>query len=132
MAASKQVEANRQNGLEGGVKSEEGKAISSLNARRSALNSRPKGKHGIFAVALTPEDEEGKACEEKPDKAPHCTTTDAILARFVPAKASQNGHDAAPDKVAASPETVEPAPQMPQDELSQVVESTEAAVPMAI
>jgi hypothetical protein len=48
MATRKQVSANRENGLKGGVKTEEGKAISRLNAR----------KHGIFAVALTPEDSE--------------------------------------------------------------------------
>jgi hypothetical protein len=48
MATEKQFAANRQNGLKGGVKTEEGKAISRLNAR----------KHGIFAVALTPEDSE--------------------------------------------------------------------------
>jgi hypothetical protein len=48
MATRKQLSANRENGLKGGVKTEEGKAISRLNAR----------KHGIFAVALTPEDSE--------------------------------------------------------------------------
>jgi hypothetical protein len=46
MASEKQFAANRQNGLKGGVKSDEGKAVSRLNAR----------KHGIFAAALTPED----------------------------------------------------------------------------
>ena len=48
MSSEKQVAANRQNSLKGGVKSEEGKAVSRLNAR----------KHGIFAAALTPEDTE--------------------------------------------------------------------------
>jgi hypothetical protein len=48
MSSEKQVAANRQNSLKGGVKSEEGKAVSRLNAR----------KHGIFAAALTPEDSE--------------------------------------------------------------------------
>ena len=43
MATERQVAANRVNGLKGGVKSEEGKAVSRLNAR----------KHGIFATALT-------------------------------------------------------------------------------
>jgi len=51
MASAKQVLANRRNGLKGGVKTEEGKAISRLNAR----------KHGIFASALTPQDSE-EAC----------------------------------------------------------------------
>ena len=46
MASTRQVAANRRNGLKGGVKTEEGKAISRLNAR----------KHGIFACALTAED----------------------------------------------------------------------------
>ena len=49
MASTRQVAANRRNGLKGGVKTEEGKAISRLNAR----------KHGIFASALTQEDSEG-------------------------------------------------------------------------
>ena len=48
MATQRQVSANRRNGLKGGVKTEEGKAISRLNAR----------KHGIFASALTTEDSE--------------------------------------------------------------------------
>ena len=48
MATEKQVLASRRNGLKGGVKTPEGKAISRLNAR----------KHGIFAAALTPEDSE--------------------------------------------------------------------------
>ena len=48
MASTRQVAANRRNGLKGGVKTEEGKAISRLNAR----------KHGIFACALTQEDSE--------------------------------------------------------------------------
>jgi hypothetical protein len=48
MATQRQVLANRQNGLKGGVKTEEGKLISRLNAR----------KHGIFASALTTEDSE--------------------------------------------------------------------------
>jgi hypothetical protein len=48
MASERQVAANRQNGLKGGVKTEEGKAISRLNAR----------KHSIFVTALTAEDSE--------------------------------------------------------------------------
>jgi len=48
MASTKQVAANRQNGLKGGVKTEEGKAVSRLNAR----------KHSIFVTALTAEDSE--------------------------------------------------------------------------
>jgi hypothetical protein len=56
MSSEKQVAANRQNSLKGGVKSEEGKAVSRLNAR----------KHGIFAAALTPEDtEECSGIEEE-------------------------------------------------------------------
>jgi len=43
MATEAQVAANRVNGLKGGVKTEAGKAVSRLNAR----------KHGIFASALT-------------------------------------------------------------------------------
>ena len=46
MASEKQVAANRRNGLKGGVKTEEGKAVSRLNAR----------KHSIFVTALTAED----------------------------------------------------------------------------
>ena len=48
MASTRQVLANRENGLKGGVKTEEGKAISRLNAR----------KHSIFVTALTAEDSE--------------------------------------------------------------------------
>ncbi len=48
MASVRQVAANRENGLKGGVKTEEGKAVSRLNAR----------KHSIFVTALTPEDSE--------------------------------------------------------------------------
>ncbi len=48
MASARQVAANRQNGLKGGVKTEEGKAVSRLNAR----------KHSIFVTALTAEDSE--------------------------------------------------------------------------
>jgi hypothetical protein len=48
MATEKQVAANRLNGLKGGVKTPEGKAISRLNAR----------KHGIFATVLTEHDAE--------------------------------------------------------------------------
>ncbi len=48
MATRKQVAANRENGLKGGVKTDRGKAISRLNAR----------KHGIFVSALTAEDSE--------------------------------------------------------------------------
>ncbi len=48
MASARQVAANRENGLKGGVKTEEGKAVSRLNAR----------KHSIFVTALTPEDSE--------------------------------------------------------------------------
>src|SRR5208337_1455306 len=58
MASVRQVAANRENGLKGGVKTEEGKAVSRLNARRSALSSRPMGKHSIFVTALTEEDSE--------------------------------------------------------------------------
>ena len=46
MATERQIAANRVNGLKGGVRTEEGKAISRLNAR----------KHGIFALALTEEE----------------------------------------------------------------------------
>ncbi len=46
MATEAQIVANRRNGLKGGVKTEDGKAISRLNAR----------KHGIFASALTEQD----------------------------------------------------------------------------
>jgi hypothetical protein len=63
MATRKQVSANRENGLKGGVKTEEGKAISRLNAR----------KHGIFAVALTPEDSEEV-----------CGTEDELIASLRP------------------------------------------------
>jgi hypothetical protein len=56
MASEKQVAANRRNGLKGGVKTEEGKAVSRLNART----------HGIFAAALTPEDsDEASGIEEE-------------------------------------------------------------------
>jgi hypothetical protein len=48
MASRRQIAANRENGLKGGVKTEEGKLISRLNAR----------KHGIFVSALTTEDSE--------------------------------------------------------------------------
>ncbi len=58
MASVRQVAANRENGLKGGVKTEDGKAITRLNARRSALSSRPMGKHSIFVTALTEEDSE--------------------------------------------------------------------------
>jgi len=63
MATRKQLSANRENGLKGGVKTEEGKAISRLNAR----------KHGIFAVALTPEDSEEV-----------CGTEDELIASLRP------------------------------------------------
>jgi hypothetical protein len=46
MATEKQIAANRLNALKGGVKTEEGKAISRLNAR----------KYGIFASAFTSQD----------------------------------------------------------------------------
>jgi hypothetical protein len=46
MASEKQIQANRKNGLKGGAKTSNGKAISRLNARR----------HSIFTSALTPED----------------------------------------------------------------------------
>ena len=49
MISRNRILANRENGLKGGVKTPEGKAISRLNAR----------KHGIFASALTPEDAKG-------------------------------------------------------------------------
>jgi len=52
MATARQIEANRRNGRLGGPKTPEGKAISRLNAR----------KHGIFASALTPQDEEELSC----------------------------------------------------------------------
>jgi hypothetical protein len=56
MASVRQVQANRRNGLKGGVKTEEGKAVSRLNAR----------KHSIFASALTTEDsEEAYAIEDE-------------------------------------------------------------------
>jgi len=45
--SSKQLEANRRNAQKAGVKTEEGKKVSRLNAR----------KHGIFASALTERDE---------------------------------------------------------------------------
>jgi len=48
MATERQIAANRITGLKGGVKTEEGKAISRLNAR----------KHGIFASAVTEGDSE--------------------------------------------------------------------------
>ncbi len=48
MATRKQAAASRENGLKGGVRTERGKAISRLNAR----------KHGIFVTALTAEDAE--------------------------------------------------------------------------
>ena len=48
MATEKQIAANRLNGLKGGVKTEAGKAVSRLNAR----------KHGIFAMTLTEHDSE--------------------------------------------------------------------------
>jgi hypothetical protein len=44
----KQMEASRLNGANGGVRTVEGKAVSSMNAR----------KHGIFAAALTEYDKE--------------------------------------------------------------------------
>jgi len=47
MGTQAQIAANRRNGKKGGVKTEEGKMKSRLNA----------GKHGIFADALTREDE---------------------------------------------------------------------------
>ncbi len=47
----RQLEANRRNALKGGVKSDEGKAVSRHNAR----------KHGIFASALTERDAEDLA-----------------------------------------------------------------------
>jgi len=46
MATQRQIEASRENGRKGGVKTPEGKALSRLNAR----------KHGIFASALTEHD----------------------------------------------------------------------------
>ena len=49
MSTERQIEANRKNGLKGGVKTAEGKAVSRLNAR----------KHGILASALTDYDEKG-------------------------------------------------------------------------
>ena len=56
MASARQLAANRRNGLKGGVKTEEGKAVSRLNAR----------KHSIFASALTTEDsEEAYAIEDE-------------------------------------------------------------------
>ena len=48
MTTKRQIEANRRNAKKGGPKTEEGKAVSRLNAR----------KHGIFASALTQEDDE--------------------------------------------------------------------------
>jgi hypothetical protein len=48
MASRKQIAANQENALRGGVRTERGKAISRLNAR----------KHGIFTSALTTEDSE--------------------------------------------------------------------------
>jgi hypothetical protein len=48
MATRKQAAASRENGLMGGVKTDRGKAISRLNAR----------KHGIFVSALTDQDAE--------------------------------------------------------------------------
>ena len=48
MATRKQAAASRENGLKGGVRTDRGKAISRLNAR----------KHGIFVTALTAEDAE--------------------------------------------------------------------------
>ena len=47
-ASIKQIQANRLNALQGGVKTAEGKAVSRLNAR----------KHGVFAEALTDHDQE--------------------------------------------------------------------------
>ena len=49
MATERQIAANRVNGLKGGVKTPEGKAISRMNAR----------KHGAFVMALTEHDSEG-------------------------------------------------------------------------
>ena len=48
MATKRQIAANRKNARKGGPKTGEGKAVSSLNAR----------KHGIFASALTKYDQE--------------------------------------------------------------------------
>jgi hypothetical protein len=48
MGTRKQAAASRENGLKGGVKTDRGKAISRLNAR----------KHGIFVSALTEQDAE--------------------------------------------------------------------------
>jgi hypothetical protein len=48
MATAKQIRANRENALKGGVKTERGKAISRLNALR----------HNIFTSGLTTEDAE--------------------------------------------------------------------------
>ncbi len=48
MTTKRQIKANRRNAKEGGPKTKEGKAVSRLNAR----------KHGIFASALTHEDDE--------------------------------------------------------------------------
>jgi len=48
MTTKRQIEANRRNARKGGPKTEEGKAVSRLNAR----------KHGIFASALTQEDDD--------------------------------------------------------------------------
>jgi hypothetical protein len=54
MASEQQVAANRVNGSKGGVKTEKGKAVSRLNAR----------KHSIFVAALTPGDtKESRAFE---------------------------------------------------------------------
>jgi len=47
MASKKQIVANRENSQKAGVRTPEGKAVSRLNAR----------KHGIFASALTAQDE---------------------------------------------------------------------------
>jgi len=49
MATERQIAANRVNGLKGGVKTPEGKAISRMNAL----------KHGAFVMALTEHDSEG-------------------------------------------------------------------------
>ena len=48
MATERQIEANRRNALAGGPKTDEGKAVSRLNART----------HGIFASALTEHDQQ--------------------------------------------------------------------------
>ncbi len=75
MTTERQTAANRRNAVRGGVKTDEGKAVSRLNAR----------KHGIFATALTDLDrrELGQVHQRfVADLEPRGTVEEALVAKL--------------------------------------------------